>query len=721
MQIDMNQFRAVFFSEAAEHLDAIESGLLRLEANPADRDVLDAVFRGAHTIKGAGGTFGFPEIARFTHGMENLLDRARDGTVALTRTVINVLLRATDVLGGLIESAQTGAAPPPATNAVLDELQAAVGAGAAAAAGAAEPPPVAAAAPAEPRRYRVTFAPGRDVFRCGADPINLLRDLAELGPLGDVAADVSALPALGDLDPDTCYLGWSTELTTTRTAAAVRDVFCFLPEDGRVSVDEIGAAGPPASAIAPEPLPPAAAPPAPPAPAASAAVPAAPAPAPGESTYPGVERRAPDRSSIRVPVEKVDRLVNLIEELIVSQSMLNQLVGRLSPEAMSWLWEAASAPDAPHELMESVVGLDRHLRSLCEVTTSSDRNLRELQERVMAVRMVPIGTITGRFPRLVRELSGTLGKKIRFEIAGEDTELDKQVIERVGDPLMHLIRNSADHGLESPAERAAAGKPEEGVIRLTAAQRGDSVLVEVSDDGRGLDLARIRAKAVARGVIAPTDTLTDDEVRELIFRPGFSTAEAVTDVSGRGVGMDVVKSNIAALNGSVAVASEPGRGTRVRIKLPLTMAILDGLCLGIGEDVYVVPLLNVVESLRPRPAEVKSVLGRGTVVMVRGEPVPLWSLAALVDRPAAITDPAAGLVVIVEGDGKRYGLLVDELIGQSQVVIKTLEANYRRVDGIVGATILGDGRVGMILNVHGLPGLGARGLPPATAEPATSA
>ncbi len=706
MQIDMNQFRAVFFSEAAEHLDAIETGLLQLEANPADREVLAAVFRGAHTIKGASGTFGFPEVARFTHGMENLLDRARDGTVALSGPVINVLLRATDVLGGLIESARTGSAAPTATNAVLDELQAAVGASAAAHATTTHAP-VAAPAPAGPRRYRITFAPGRDVFRCGADPVNLIRDLAELGTLGDVAADVSAMPPLGELDPETCYLGWSAELTTTQTAAAVRDVFCFLPEDGRVSVDEIGSTPPAGVPIA----------------ASAAQLPAPPAqpPAPAEATYTGVERRTTDRSSIRVPVEKVDRLVNLIEELIVSQSMLNQLVGRLSPEAMSWLWEAASAPGAPHAFMEAVVGLDRHLRSLGEVTTSSDRNLRELQERVMAVRMVPIGTITGRFPRLVRELSGTLGKKIRFESAGEDTELDKQVIERIGDPLMHLIRNSADHGLERPAERATAGKSEEGVIRLTAAQRGDSVLVEVSDDGRGLDLARIRAKAVSRGLIGPADALTDDEVRELIFRPGFSTAEAVTDVSGRGVGMDVVKSNIAALNGTVAVASEPGRGTRVRIKLPLTMAILDGLCLGIGEDVYVVPLLNVVESLRPRAAEIKSVLGRGTVVMVRGEPVPLWSLAALVDRPAAVSDPAAGLVVIVEGDGKRYGLLVDELIGQSQVVIKTLEANYRRVDGIVGATILGDGRVGMILNVHGLPDLGARARPAAAAEPATSA
>jgi two-component system chemotaxis sensor kinase CheA len=377
----------------------------------------------------------------------------------------------------------------------------------------------------------------------------------------------------------------------------------------------------------------------------------------------------------------VDKLVNLVGELVITQSMISQMVQDFSVEKL-------------HRLRESV--------------TEMERNTRELQERVMAVRMLPIGNTFSRFPRMVRDLAAALNKKIAVRMVGEETELDKGVIEHIGDPLTHLVRNAVDHGVEAPEERQRAGKPEQAVIRLHAFHQGGNVVIEVADDGGGLNTGRIRQKAIAQGLISADDALGEDQLHALIFQPGFSTVTAVSDLSGRGVGMDVVKKNVEALNGTVSIFSEPGRGTRVRIKLPLTLAIIDGLSLQVGQQTYILPLIAISESLQPRPEQVKHVLGQGEVVVVRGEFLPLLRLHHLFAIPTRVTDPSQGLVVIIENEGKKLGLLVDELLGQSQVVIKNLEANFRKVEGVIGATIMGDGRVALILDVQGLTRIAAQ-------------
>jgi two-component system chemotaxis sensor kinase CheA len=381
-----------------------------------------------------------------------------------------------------------------------------------------------------------------------------------------------------------------------------------------------------------------------------------------------------------VPTDRVDHLINLVGELIIAQSMVSQIAGSFSIEKLPALLEAIAA---------------------------TERNTRDLQERVLSIRMVPASAVFNRFPRLVRDLSAASGKLIRLELSGEDTDLDKAVIEGLGDPLTHLVRNAADHGLESPEERADTGKPGEGVIRLSARHVGGAVIIELSDDGRGLDTARIRAKAVERGLVRADEALTDEQLHALIFQPGFSTAAVVSDLSGRGVGMDVVKRNLEALNGSIAIETAPGRGTRFRIRLPLTLAVLDGMALDVGGRVFILPLLAIVESLRPKASEVRTIMGAGEVVMVRGEAIPLLRLHRVLRVPAAVTAPERALVVIAESDGRRVGLLVDQLLGQSQVVIKNLETHFRRVEGVMGATITGEGRVALILDLQGLVRLGA--------------
>ena len=489
------------------------------------------------------------------------------------------------------------------------------------------------------------------------DPLLLLRDLSRLGEVAGVKADLSQLPDLAEMDPASCYLGWTLNLVTDQPPAAIEEIFSFVKNSSRVVVETLAD---PARAVEPQ--------------AVSTGK-------PGASPAPVFPARKLDDSSIRVAIDKVDRLVNLVEELVISQSMLDQAMGDFSVDRLGDLREAVG---------------------------TMNRNLRDLQARVMAIRMVPISTVFGRYPRLVRELAGSLGKKIVCEMVGQETELDKQVIERMGDPLTHLLRNAADHGIESPEERERLGKPPEGTIRLAAFHQGDNIVIEVSDDGRGLDPERLRQKALALGMIGAEQELSTEETYALIFAPGFSTATTVTNVSGRGVGMDVVKKNVEGLNGTIAIASELGRGTRIRIKLPLTVAILDGLCLGLGDETFVLPLLAIVESLQPRPQQVKTVFGKGEVLLMRGETLPLLRLGRLLAVPAQVTVPSQGLVVIVESEGKKCGLLVDTILGQSQVVIKNLEKNYRKVEGIAGATILGDGQVALILDVHGLVRLAAR-------------
>jgi two-component system chemotaxis sensor kinase CheA len=652
MQIDIQRFHAVFFEEAAEHLTVMEQGLLSLERNPADEELLHSIFRAAHSIKGASGTFGFADVAEFTHRLESLLDRMRDGRTAPTPTIIEMLLRSADTLGGLLEAAKGGGPLPPQMERAVGELESALGRQAEECSSVpTAPAPCAAQGSCE---YSVRFVPGPDLLRHGMDPLLLLRDLAQIGEILQVTADTSRLPALAELVPDECYLGWTVRLRSEKSREDIQSVFIFVEDSSQVAVDQV-------SGERSDGENPAQAPSTPKEPAREA------------GSMPRV--RSSDCSSIRVSVEKVDELINLVGELVIAQSMVNQVVGQVPVHVLPAMQEALAA---------------------------MDRSTRDLQERVMAVRMVPLANVFRRYPRLVRDLSAALGKQISVEIAGEDTELDKQMIEQLGDPLTHLVRNAVDHGIESPEERLAAGKPAEGTIGLRAYQEGGNVVIAVSDDGHGLSRERIRAKALAQGLIKADEPLSDEQIHGLIFLPGFSTAQQVSDVSGRGVGMDVVKRNIEALNGSVAIESEPGRGSTFRIRLPLTMAILDGLAVGLNGEIYILPLLSVVESFQPKASDVKTITGTGEVVLVRGRIVPLVRMHRIFSIAARVTDPTQGLIVIVENRGKKLGLLVDELIGQMQVVMKSLEANYRKVEGVSGATILGDGQVAFILDVPGL-------------------
>jgi two-component system, chemotaxis family, sensor kinase CheA len=638
--LDVQRFLRLFLEEAADHLATLESGLLRLEENPSDQgELIDGVFRAAHSIKGASATFGLQDIARLTHAMESLLDRMRTGELLTSRALITSLLRATDCLGTLLAAAREGTSPPEGAAAVEAELQRLLAASPAPAAeptaeGTAEAAPVRPGA--ETTDYEIRFRCDENAFRKGLDPLLVLRELSERGEILETRTDAGSLPPLSDLDPERCYLTWTLRLRSTEREGQLRESFAFVEEGSDIEIR--AGASPTVTAARPR--------------AATA-----------------------DASTIRVSIDKVDRLINLVGELVIAQSMISQVVSDFSVDKLTRLQEAVG---------------------------EMERNTRELQERVMAVRMVPLSVVFNRVPRLVRDLAEALGKKVTVHIRGGETEIDRSVIEQIGDPLTHLVRNAIDHGIEPPDQRLASGKPEIGTVTLSAFHQGGNVVIHIEDDGRGLDADKIRRKAIAQGLVGAHEDLTADAIAQLIFRPGFSTAETVSDVSGRGVGMDVVRTNIEALNGLISLDSQPGRGTRFRISMPLTLAIVEGLSVGLGDEVYVIPLVSIAESLRPRAGDIKTIAGRGEVVTVRGRVLPLLRLRRVLAVPRRPERPGEGIVVILENQGQTVGLMVDEILGQSQVVIKSLEANFRRVEGVMGATILGDGKVALILDVQGV-------------------
>lgn len=662
MQIDMKRFHGAFFDEAAEHLAAMEAALLGLEKTPDDGELLNQIFRAAHSVKGASGTFGFTDVAHFTHSLEGLLDRMRGGQILPTPKLVELLLQSSDVLSGLVSAAKDGGPLPAATEELIQALEVARrGEGEAGDAAASAQTP--AAHRAGKQEYAISFQPGRDILHFGMDPLLLLRDLAGMGPI-EVTADLGRLPDLAALVPDECHIGWTIRLVSEKSRDEIQAVFTFVEDCSQIRIE--CAACEPAPAALPAQA--AGMPQAEPAPAAEAA-------RGGAEPAAGSRGRSLESSSIRVSVEKVDELINLVGELVIAQSMVNQVTSHIPPEILPDMQEALAI---------------------------MDRSTRQLQQRVMAVRMVPLANVFRRFPRVVRDLATSLGKQIQVEITGEDTELDKQMIEQITDPLTHMIRNAVDHGIGRPEERQRAGKSPQGRIGLRAYQEGGNVVIEVSDDGRGLDRERIRRKGVEKGLIGADEELSEQQIHDLLFAPGLSTADKVTDVSGRGVGMDVVKRNIEALNGSVSIESTAGRGSTFRIRLPLTMAIVDGLAVGLNGEIYILPLLSVLESFRPKAGDVKRIAGRGEVVLVRGRPLPLVRLARIFHESSEISAAEEGLVVLVEHQGKRLGLLVDELLGQMQVVMKSIESNYRKVEGVSAATILGDGQVAFILDVAGL-------------------
>lgn len=696
---DLSQFYQIFFEEAGENLDQMEHMLLNLDLEKADDEELNGIFRCAHSIKGGAATFGFSDVAELTHQMESLLDRLRRHELQPIPQMVDVLLESADASRSLLARHQAGAQDAPPSTAHLVKRISELAAGMVPAHDApVEPPkpqdpppspppvirsaPTAASAPAGAagaRHLQIRIGPLERMEQ--ADAIKeLFRDIPGLGTIADLPSDAAATRIFS--------------VETSSTDSDLLDLFAFhvAKEQVQISASSAGvvidassgisaqngdaegvtgpadeaygffknAPGSPEGGQALQAIEPVS--------AVTRIVPKAAAEAKAGS------QAQMESTTIRVAVNKVDQLINLVGELVITQAMLAQ--------------NSLGLDSAEHQQL---------LAGLADL----DRNTRDLQESVMSIRMIPMSIVFSRFPRMLRDLANKLGKKVDLVTLGEATELDKGLVEKITDPLTHLVRNSGDHGIELPAERLAKGKPEHGTITLSASHQGGSIVIEVKDDGKGLSREKILSKARERGMDV-SDQMSDADVWQLIFAPGFSTAEVVTDVSGRGVGMDVVKRNIAALNGTVEIDSSEGYGTKVSVRLPLTLAIMDGMSVGVDEEVYILPLSSVVESFQVNPDDVNTVAQGSQLVKVRDEYMPVIALERIFQVPRLDPQKSSTIMVVVEADGNRVALLVDELLGQHQVVVKNLESNYRKVPNVSGATILGDGRVALILDIGGL-------------------
>ena len=647
--MDITRFHAAFFEESREGLDAMEGGLLAMESGRSDAETINVIFRAAHSIKGGAATFGFTAVTDLTHLLETLLDEARGGRRVLDAEATGVLLVSVDVLRGLLAGCEHG---DPIDQGTLAQARSRLEQLLAAETKAASPQVKPADTVTTSGDWRISFTPAPSLFMSGNDPLRILRELASHGELGVTCLD-ERLPRFEQLDPYEAYLAWDLTLPGDVPRSAIDEAFAWVEDECALTVETKRSES---AAVATQEI-------------------ARSEPADAE-TAAATNRRASDQdNSIRVAVGKVDALINLVGELVITQAMLRQRSEHLDPVA--------------HEaLMAGLVQLER--------------NTRDLQESVMGVRMLPVEFAFSRFPRMVRDLAARLDKKVQLRTSGEATELDKGVIEKIVDPLVHLVRNAIDHGLELPDERRAAGKDETGTITLTAAHQGGYIVIEIGDDGRGLDRERILRKAAERGLHVPENP-TDAQVWDLVFAPGFSTAEQLTDLSGRGVGMDVVRKNISALGGQVEIRSAHGAGTTISIRLPLTLAIVDGMSVAVGDEVFIVPLNIVIESLQPAASDVRTIAGDSRVLRVREDYLPLVNLAEQYGLPVSRDGERSNpIAVVVESDGRRLALEVDDLLGQHQVVVKNLEANYRRVPGVSGATILGDGRVALIVDPAGI-------------------
>ncbi len=680
--IDLSQFYQVFFEEAGENLERMEQLLLEVDIEAADDEELNSIFRCAHSVKGGAATFGFADVAELTHQMETLLDKLRRHELAPTAAMVDVLLASGDALRAQLARHQGAGGEAIDTTELLFNIRALVAGETPPASVPAAPAAAAASAPAAPA------GAGARALELRVGPL----DKPEMADnLIDLFKEISDLGTIEPIDGGQASDGMRRfKITTTSSDSDLLDLFTFHVPREAVALLPLGpgygfhagnpgappeeaadpgygffddAPGAPGGAAAAKP--------------AAEAAPAAAAPKPAARPAPKTEKSAAatlEASTLRVSVEKVDQLINLVGELVITQAMLAQN----SKNVDTALYQQLAAGLADLE-----------------------RNTRDLQESVMSIRMIPMSVVFNRFPRMLRDLAGKLGKKVEFVTHGEATELDKGLVEKITDPLTHLVRNSCDHGIELPAERIARGKPEHGTITLSASHQGGSIVIEVRDDGKGLSREKLLKKAREKGIDAP-DSMSDQDVWALIFAPGFSTAEVVTDVSGRGVGMDVVKKNITSLGGTVEIDSAEGYGMSVKVRLPLTLAIMDGMSVGVGEEVYILPLSSVVESFQVQPGMVRTIGGSGRVVEVRDEYMPVIELERVFDVPRFDFEKVSEILVVVEAEGGRVALLVDELLGQQQVVVKNLEANYRRVDDVSGATIMGDGRVALILDVGSL-------------------
>jgi len=652
MSIDISQFLDTFYEESFEGLDVMESELLNLDVGEADVEVVNTIFRAAHSIKGGSGTFGLNAVADYTHVMETLLDEMRAGQREVTQHAVDVLLRSVDVLRSMLLSLKD--------NEDLDnemiasthkELEVLLKGEASSdtAATTSSSDSTAIAVEGKVLSWTIIFVPNEEMLQTGNDPVRIIRELDSLGDIS-VEVNVDKLPELETLDPEQSYLSWTIKVSGDVAENDINECFEWVDDECELSI------------VA--------------------------------EREEGGDRRVGDRraksksgakkatesSSIRVNIDKVDDLINMVGELVITQSMLSQIGGVEEFDSVSL-----------ERLNDGLVQLEQHTR--------------ELQESVMRIRMMPISFAFQRFPRLVHDLSSTLDKKIELVLNGETTELDKTVMEKIGDPLVHLVRNSLDHGIEIPQARLDAGKSETGTIELNAFHQGGNIVIEIRDDGAGLNHERILAKAIESGVVNKEDKLSHDQINDLIFAPGFSTAEVVTDVSGRGVGMDVVRRNIRELGGTVEVKSEAGVGSIFTIRLPLTLAILDGQLIRVGTETYIAPLISIIESLQIDPEMINSVTGSADVYKLRDDYIPIVRLHDVFGISPEKIGIKEGLLVVVENEGKKIGMFVDELLGQQQVVIKSLETNLKQIDGLSGATILGNGTVALILDINGVMAL----------------
>jgi two-component system chemotaxis sensor kinase CheA len=692
---DLTQFYQIFFEEAGENLDQMEQMLLNLNLETADDEELNGIFRCAHSVKGGAATFGFSDVAELTHQMESLLDKLRRHELQPNPLMVDVLLESADASRMLLARHQSGDSSEPPSTADLvrriSELAAGGMPGPAAAPAPVAPAPapvMAAPAPAPVPPPTAAAKPGQRQIEIQMGP---LERLDQVDGVKDLFRDIVGLGEITEVPsgrPDTRVF----RVATSSSNDDLLDLFAFhvAREQVRI-VDQAAPAQAAAATWVDKEDPPPGAPVAPApgfgffdgapgvpqgaeaaAPMASEVAPVAAKAGPAKAAA-NQAAAQPEAATIRVAINKVDQLINLVGELVITQAMLAQNSRALDPTANQQL-----------------------LAGLADL----DRNTRDLQESVMSIRMIPMSIVFSRFPRMLRDLASKLGKKVDFVTQGEATELDKGLVEKITDPLTHLVRNSCDHGIEMPADRIKAGKPETGTITLSAAHQGGSIVIEVRDDGRGLNREKILKKARERG-LEVSDQMSDADVWQLIFAPGFSTADVVTDVSGRGVGMDVVKKNIAALNGTVEIDSSEGYGMRVSVRLPLTLAIMDGMSVGVGDEVYILPLSSVVESFQVKDDSVNTVAQGSRLVKVRDEYMPVIELEKVFQVPRGDAK-SSDIMVVVEAEGSRVALLVDELLGQQQVVVKNLETNYRKVQNVSGATILGDGKVALILDTSAL-------------------
>lgn len=727
----MAEIKATFFQECEEQLAELESGLLAMEGGDTDTETVNAVFRAVHSVKGGAGAFGLDDLVRFAHVFETTLDEVRAGRLAVSDAVVKPLLRAADVLADLVRAARDGGSVDQSRcDDIATELSALTGIEEAAAdddgMGEIDFQPMAfapvdleldlpaaeEAAPApQPTGWSLRFKPRPELYAKANETVLLLRELARLGEV-EVELDASDLPLLPHLDPEGAYLSWNVRMRGDASEADVREVFEFVDADCELDVQALDADGEPmelpgddfdiaallsmaqsaaddvanldAPIVEPDP----------PEPGSGAAEPAAPeaSAAPAEAAAPEPARAAPSAANargdagkaavaataptIRVDLDRVDRLIDLVGELVINQAMMAARVNELGVARAS---NVASALDELEQLT------------------------REIQDSVMAIRAQPVKSVFQRMPRLAREVAAITGKQVRLVTEGEGTEVDKTVVERLTDPLTHMIRNAIDHGLETPDKRRAAGKNPEGVVKLSAAHRSGRIVIEVADDGGGINRERVKQIAIDKGLIAAEASLTDEEVDNLIFLPGFSTASTISDISGRGVGMDVVKRSIQDLGGRISITSRPGLGSTFSMSLPLTLAVLDGMVVTAGQQTLIAPLTAIIETLQPKRADVHGLGGGARVISIRGAYVPLVDVGLSLGYRAEPLDAEQGVALLIEAEGgARAVLLVDAIQGQRQVVIKSLEANYRRVPGIAAATITGDGRVALILDIDAL-------------------